>query len=172
MVNIESNFHKCVSSNSLESRANYLQGCKPNLLDSCQYSFKACDLNLAQGCLNAGVCLNEGLGGLPMNKQESLVYFNKACDDKNPIACNSLFKMYLDGSKEIPQDKPRALEYAKKACDFEDMFGCWNASLMLKRGDGIPKDEALAEMYRQKVEEIKRQHEVAGPQVVMGEQHK
>ena len=124
------------------------------------------------GCLNAGICLKDGVGGLPKNVKDSIGYFEKSCNGKNPIACVSLFKIFLDGSNDIPKDTYKAFEYTKKACELNDMFGCWNAYLMLKKGDGIPKDEQLSKEYWKKFEDIKKDHEKAGPEIVMGEQHK
>jgi len=122
--------------------------------------------------LNAGICLKDGIGGLPKNLQDSLTYFEKSCNGNNPVACVTLFKIYLDGSTELPKDANKAFECTKRACDLGDMFGCWNAYLMLKKGDGIPKNEQMCEEYRKKFEEIKKEHTVSGPEVVMGEQHK
>ena len=122
--------------------------------------------------MNAGICLKDGIGGLPKNLLDSLTYFEKSCNGSNPVACITLFKIYLDGSSELNKDSNRAFEYTKRACDLGDLFGCWNAYLMLKRGDGIAKNEQQCEEYKKRFEEIKREHSSAGPEVVMGEQHK
>jgi TPR repeat protein len=123
--------------------------------------------------LNAGICLNDGIGGLPMNKSESLVYFNKSCDGKNPIACLKLFKIYLDGNDKVAKDLPRAFEYAKKACDLGDILGCLNTSLMLKKGDGVPVDLKLSEEYKKRAENIRNENSAQEQtSVVFGEQHK
>ncbi len=65
------------------------RGIKQNLLEACRYSFIACDLGMADGCLNAGICQMDGVGGLPINVSDAVKYLNRACDEKNPIACIS-----------------------------------------------------------------------------------
>ena len=111
---------------------------KQNLLEACRYSFISCDLNQSEGCLNAGVCLLDGVGGFPKNIHESLKYLNKACDDKNSIACMRLFKVFIEGKNEkqnlIEREPQKAFEFTKRACEMDDILGCLNASLMCKKG--------------------------------------
>ena len=59
----------------------------------------------------------------------------------------SLFHLQGDGGRRAP-DKPRALYYAVKACSLGHVWGCVNASRMLKTGDGVPADPARAEELR------------------------
>jgi TPR repeat protein len=150
------------------------RGCKKNLLESCQYSFKACDLNEPEGCLNAGICLLEGVGGLPKKTKESLEYINKACEAGNSIACVKLFDIFIRGKHDLKRDPSKAFEYTKKACEYNDLYGCINASVMCRKGDGIKQDNALADEYKNKAEELKKQQDQLKnhPQVVFGEQHK
>lgn len=114
------------------------RGTKQNLLEACRYSFTSCDLGQSEGCLNAGICLLDGVGGLPQNVFESIKYFNKACDDKNSFACMKLFKVYIEGKTNkqnlIERDPVKAYEYTKRACEMDDIFGCLNASLMQRKG--------------------------------------
>ena len=149
-------------------------GCKQDLQEACTYSFLACDeYKLTEGCLNAGICLSEKVGGTPVNVKEATRYLNLACDDKNPYSCLKLFKIYLDGNG-VEKDLPKAFEYTKRACDANDMLGCLNASIMLRKGDGIQKDMKLAEEYRTKAEELKKEIESYRQHtpIVFGEQHK
>ena len=91
----------------------------------------ACDLGVTEGCLNAGVCLSEGVGGLPRSIQDSLPYLNKACDASNNIACMKLFNLYISPQEKGSswnRDPVKAFEYAKRACDGNDILGCLNAS--------------------------------------------
>jgi cytochrome c oxidase assembly factor 7 len=150
------------------------RGCNKNFLESCRYSFTACDLDMAEGCLNAGICLSEEVGGLSRNANESLKYFNKACDAGNSIACIKLFEIFIRGKYDIKRDPPKAFEYAKKACEYNDLYGCVNASIMCRKGDGIKQDKILADEYRNKAEELKQQSDQLRnqPQIVFGEQHK
>jgi len=144
------------------------------VLEACNYSFKACDLKETEGCLNAGICLSEGVGGMPKDVKESLTYFNKACNDKNSYACMRLFQLYLEGEEGIKRNPQTAFEYTRKACEYDDMLGCMNASLMLRKGDGIAKNEKLSEEYREKAEQIRKLVSSTREQIpiVFGEQHK
>ena len=47
-------------------------------------------------------------------------------------------------------DKPRAAELLETACDRFEMTACRNLMLMHVRGDGVPKDFAKAEEFRQR----------------------
>lgn len=135
----------------------------------------SCDeFKLTEGCLNAGICLSEGVGASVINVKEATRYLNIACEDKNPYACLKLFKIYLEGSGNVEKNLPKAFEYTKKACESNDLLGCLNASLMLRKGDGIKKDLELAEQYRKKADEIRKDNESYREHipVVFGEQHK
>lgn len=39
------------------------------------------------------------------------------------------------------------------------MLGCLNASIMLRKGDGIPKDEKLSDFYRTKANQIREEND-------------
>lgn len=113
-------------------------GCKKDLLEACKYSFIACDLGVPEGCLNAGICLSDGVGGLPKNIPNSASYLNKACDAGNTIGCMKLFNLYISDKIKEPgwnRDPVKAYEYAKRACDMNDILGCLNAA----RQTGIGK---------------------------------
>lgn len=123
--------------------------------------------------MNAGICLSEGVGGSVVNVKEATRYLNTACEDKNPYACLKLFKIYLEGSGNVEKNLAKAFEYTKKACESNDMLGCLNASLMLRKGDGIKKDLELAEEYRKKADNIRKDIESFREHypVVFGDQH-
>ena len=127
-------------------------GCKKDLLESCRYNIIACDLGVDEGCYNSGICLQEGVGGLPHNNAEALKHYRKSCDLNYPKGCLRLFEWHLRGNDKlgIKEDKPRALEFAKRACDLNDIAGCVNAAVMLRKGDGVPQNEAEAVKYRTK----------------------
>ena len=95
-------------------------------MEACKYSFISCDYGVVEGCLNAGVCLSEGVGGLPIDVPESLNYLNKACDANNPIACIKLFNLYIKENKKFPdwkRDAEKAFHYTNKACELNDFIG-------------------------------------------------
>ena len=100
--------------------------------------------------------MQQGIGGLPKNNAEALKYYQKSCELKYPKACLRLFEWHLKGNDQfgIKQDKPKAFEFTKRACDQNDISGCVNAAVMLRKGDGIPQNEAEAVEYRKKAEEL------------------
>lgn len=54
------------------------------------------------------------------------------------------------------------------------MLGCLNASLMLRKGDGIEKNVKLSEEYREKAENLRKEVDSFREKypIVFGEQHK
>lgn len=85
-----------------------------------------------------------------------------------------LFRIYVEGMGNVRRDAPRALGYTLKACEQGDMLGCMNASLMYRKGDGIPKDDKKAEEYFDKAETLRRETDSVRERVgvVFGEQHR
>jgi TPR repeat protein len=152
-----------------------IKGCKQDWLESCQYNFIACDYGLTEGCVNAGICRSEGIGGWPVDVQDSLKFLDKACDDKHPVACLKLFKIFVEGRGNVAKDGARAFEYTKRTCDYGDVLGCFNASRMLRIGDGVAKDLKLSEEFRSRAEAMNKEiesHRGSNTPIVMGEQHK
>lgn len=136
------------------------RGCNQNLTEACKYSFICCDeYKLTEGCLNAGICMSEGVGGTNVNVRDSLKYLDRACDDKNPYACLKLFKIFIEGAGNVSRNAPKAFDYTKRACECNDLLGCMNASLMLKKGDGVKQNDKLADEYREKAENIRKELE-------------
>ncbi|CAE7945712.1 hypothetical protein FNF29_08375 [Cafeteria roenbergensis] len=75
----------------------------------------------------------------------------RGCVDlENATACKFLGEVLLVGRFGHPMDKPRAAELLETACDRFEMTACRNLMLMHVRGDGVPKDFAKAEEFRQR----------------------
>lgn len=75
----------------------------------------------------------------------------RGCADlENATACKFLGEVLLVGRFGHPMDKPRAAELLETACDRFEMTACRNLMLMHVRGDGVPKDFAKAEEFRQR----------------------
>ena len=151
------------------------RGCKQDFAEACRYSFLCCDAyNLIEGCVNSGICLTEGVGSTPIDVKRGVDYFEKACDKGQPLACLKLFKIYIDGVGTVSRNAQRAFECTVRACENGDLLGCMNASLMLRKGDGIPKDLKKAEEFYDKADAIrKRTNPFEEKQnITFGEQHR
>ena len=61
---------------------------------------------------------------------------------------------FLMGTHSIAIDKARALELSQKACDMGHCYSCANLSHMYRKGDGVAKDQTLAEKYMLKAKEL------------------
>lgn len=155
------------------------RGGPKDLLEACKYSFIACDLGMVEGCLNAGVCLSEGVGGLPINLMDAVPFLNKACDEGNSVGCMKLFNLYINEKSRkmdvgMGRDPVKAYEYARRACDLNDIMGCLNAARQCNIGDGIPKNQKLTNEYREKADVLKKDMDSMREQqkIQFGEQHK
>ncbi len=74
----------------------------------------------------------------------------------------------------IDRDTKKAFDYTSRACnEMNDILGCLNASLMLRKGDGIERNQQLAEVYRTKADDLKRELDSFRQQqeIRFGEQH-
>lgn len=83
----------------------------------------------------------------------------KACNNRHSEACYVASNIYFSGIKEIglTPDKVKFLEYSIKACDQNEIKGCVNASIVYKKGDGVPKNLELFQKYKEKALDIQRQ---------------
>lgn len=48
----------------------------------------------------------------------------------------------------------KAFNYSVRACEMGNMYACANISQMYRKGEGVTKDEALAEKFKKKALEI------------------
>lgn len=48
----------------------------------------------------------------------------------------------------------QGFEYSKKACELGNCYACANLSQMYKKGEGVEKDEELAQKYRLQAKEL------------------
>lgn len=83
----------------------------------------------------------------------------KACDNRHSEACYIASNIHFSGTKEIesPPNKVKFLEYSIKACNLNELKGCVNASIVYKKGDGVPQDLELAQKFKEKALDIQRQ---------------
>lgn len=102
-------------------------------------------------------------------------YFKKACDKNDNMACHYLSSMYISGVPKnledfnphdpeknknieyaIKPDFKEAFKYASKACELGHVYGCANVSIMYAKGEGVEKNEELAEKFKKITIELQR----------------
>ncbi|KAG8183004.1 hypothetical protein JTE90_017092 [Oedothorax gibbosus] len=122
---------------------------------------KSCDLGYANGCLHTGVMLTRkseypnSKNPVALDPATGIKYLEKACSGGNATACYFASGMYIAGSDAVPRDRTKASELSLKACDGGNIFSCMNLSRMYRIGDGVEKDEKMAEVYKNKAREIR-----------------
>jgi TPR repeat protein len=83
----------------------------------------------------------------------------KACNNRHSEACYVASNIHFTGIKDIglEPNKQKFLEYSIKACNQNELKGCVNASIVYKKGDGVPIDLELAQKFKEKALDIQRQ---------------
>jgi TPR repeat protein len=149
------------------------QGCEKDLKDSYAYSLLSCNLGNPRSCYNAGSIEINGMHGAEKNSERAIGLLERACDRKIGDSCLSLFDVYLNGKKYGLESNPdKALSAAIRTCDMEYLPGCVNASIMYKRGDGIPKDIHMSKVFEEKAQSIVQKAKRPAVGVSFGEMHK
>ena len=145
-------------------------GMDKDIPESTKYFQRGCELGFAKGCHNAAIAFMQG-DGCPKNVPKGLEYHKKACAGEVGESCLSLWGAYFRGHDgDVVKDGPTALDYASKACDLDMLQGCVNASLMCRRGDGVPADAERAKYFVQRADDLKKR--MSEPGVTFGETHK
>lgn len=83
----------------------------------------------------------------------------KACNNQHSEACFVSSNIHFTGIEEVglKPNKVKFLEYSIKACDLNELKGCINASVVYKKGDGVPINLELAKKYKEKALDIQKQ---------------
>jgi len=85
----------------------------------------------------------------------------KSCNNRHSEGCYVASNIHFHGINEIElkSNKVKFLEYSIKACELNELKGCVNASIVYKRGDGVPQNLELAQKFKNKALDIQRQIE-------------
>ncbi|KAG5887070.1 hypothetical protein JTB14_018242 [Gonioctena quinquepunctata] len=143
------------------------------------YFEKGCNLEEPDSCLNQGLLLITK-NDRPEIKQDvikGMQLLEKACKSKNANACYYLSGMYIVGVKKdspniievpkatenskpeefrVPKNMQKAHEFALEGCNLGNMYSCANLSQMYTKGEGVEKNQELAEKYKNKALELQK----------------
>ncbi|KAL1501545.1 hypothetical protein ABEB36_006847 [Hypothenemus hampei] len=128
------------------------------------YFEKGCNLNEPSACFNQAVLLvtkNDSFG-VSQDVLKGASLLEKACESQNGMACYYLSSLYIAGAKngykigekaqkdkyDIPKNMEKAFKYALDGCNLGVMYSCANLSQMYLKGQGVQKNEELAEKYK------------------------
>ncbi|EDL30743.1 RIKEN cDNA 2010305A19, isoform CRA_a, partial [Mus musculus] len=114
-----------------------------------------------ESCHNVGLLAHDGQvnedGQPDLGKARD--YYSRACDGGYAASCFNLSAMFLQGAPGFPKDMGLACKYSMKACDLGHVWACANASRMYKLGDGVDKDEAKAEVLKNRARQLHKEQQ-------------
>jgi TPR repeat protein len=98
-------------------------------------------------------------------RSRGLELLDHGCTDlENSSSCNFLGEAFLVGRFGVEVDKKRAAPLLELACERFEMTACRNLMVMYSRGDGVPRDFARAEAFReQSLAAVQQQSGVSMP---------
>ncbi|KAF8777818.1 Cytochrome c oxidase assembly factor 7 like protein [Argiope bruennichi] len=138
------------------------KGCESNNLLAFDYYKKACDLDHPDGCLHVGVMLTskekspgKDTTEIKLDFPNGVKALEKACAGGNVMGCFFASSLYITGAEGVPKDRKKASELSLTACNGGNIYACMNLSRMYKNGDGVEKDEAKANVFKEKAREIR-----------------
>ena len=136
------------------------KGCTEDHPTALSYFQKGCSLGEGDSCLYAGLMKIAENDKIKVKKDypEGINFLNASCDKGNNTGCYYLSGLYLTGVPNVMEkDMSKAFEYTNKACELGNIFACANLSQMYKRGEGVEKNEELADKLRAKTKEMEQQ---------------
>ena len=96
-------------------------------------------------------------GLLTDHHSRALHLLDVGCEGKDINCCSELSKMFLVGKDNCLKDMAKAFKYALKGCELGHIPSCINVSLMYRRGDGVKKNEELADEYKNRAQILKKE---------------
>lgn len=136
------------------------KGCEKDLPEAYKYLTKGCELNDEDGCVHAGILgtSKDNVGEMDRTTliQASLKQLRKACDMFNSEkGCFYLSGIYLGGlNGAVEKNYKEAYKLSLKSCELGNPYACANISQMHARGDGVQKNDALAETFKKRATEL------------------
>lgn len=118
------------------------------------YFDKACAAGFAEGCFNMGVIVSAGRYGVSADAQRARGYYDRACATGVGRACLTLGVEALQRGN----DNASALHHFEKACLLGELYGCVNATVMLRKGaPGVAVDAERAAVMQGMAESTAKQ---------------
>ena len=127
-----------------------------------QYFKKGCEFNDGIGCLYAGLMAISSTDLEESDKKalfdDGIKMLEKGCNEHaEEKSCFAVSTVYLSGKQDyVKKDWKKAYKFSLKACDLGNPFACANIAQMYIRGEGVEKNEELAETFRQRAIEIEK----------------
>ncbi|XP_012287565.1 cytochrome c oxidase assembly factor 7 homolog [Orussus abietinus] len=127
-----------------------------NIKDGYKYMMKGCENNNVEGCEQAGILSlgNSQIDDTDRSEQvkRGVAMLEKGCGtQKSDKSCFILAKVYLNGMKDyVEKNYSKAYKFFMISCDMGNPIACINVAEMLRRGDGVPKDDTLADAYKRR----------------------
>ncbi|XP_069669394.1 cytochrome c oxidase assembly factor 7 homolog [Periplaneta americana] len=122
------------------------------------YFLKGCELGVSESCRNAGLmCMGSGPRAKSVKDfRKGLELLEKGCEKNNSFCCYYIGGVYIPGIKEenIERDMEKARKFSEKGCELGNVYACVNLSQMYRKGDGVTKNEELAEKYKKRAMEL------------------
>ncbi|XP_060534028.1 cytochrome c oxidase assembly factor 7 homolog [Cylas formicarius] len=132
-----------------------------------EYYNKGCELGDPQSCFHQGMLLvsqNEEQG-VPYDISKGMECLSKSCDGSKAMACFYLSAQYILQARKLTEQSPsadsnkvmqQAFKYALRACELGNPFSCANVSQMYAKGEGVEKNQELADKYKTKAKDMEK----------------
>lgn len=134
------------------------KGCEKNIAEAYKYMTKGCDLNDSRGCCHAGAL---AVSNEPVEKDRAtqvargMKMLKKACDGDIEKACFYLASFLISGIEGyVEKDFREAYKLSLKCCEMGNPFACGNVSRMHRLGDGVQKNESIANAFKERAETL------------------
>ncbi|MFV0481686.1 MAG: tetratricopeptide repeat protein [Campylobacteraceae bacterium] len=106
---------------------------------------KSCNLGYANGCFNAGLLYDKGLG-VEKSLDKALSFYEAACEDGNTKACEFVGDIYFSEK----QNYTKASIFYENACNGKEFKSCNNLANMYFYAEGVKEDLAKTKVLYEK----------------------
>lgn len=136
--------------------------------DGLRYFELACEYGFGRGCSVAGMQNIRGKG-ITKDRKKGLHYLDKACSMGRGETCATIGTMHLLGRYGTAKDAVKAISYLEKGCEMGSEMGCFNLAKMYHNGDGVQRNDPLANKYQDLANKIRRANDgTTAPSVSLG----
>ncbi|XP_015118822.1 cytochrome c oxidase assembly factor 7 homolog [Diachasma alloeum] len=132
------------------------KGCEKNIPEAFKYLQKGCELNDAKGCVQGGALASIKTITIEEDKvsqlKKAMEMFRKACFEfKEEPGCFYLSGIYMGSHNEsIEPNFTEAYKLSLISCEMGNPFACANVAQMHARGDGVQKNQEIAEVFKER----------------------